>query len=193
MPPVGSRRLSRGYPLMQPGERKSHLPAAAWSQQTLHHAVWPGASDSLSRWLLSNTNLALGTCRNTHGTQKELRSNELLMLQGVKRTASGAGPKMETNPGLQAGQSGANGGSQASFSWAGLGRALGHPPGDVMLAPASTAHVWAFQPVRPSPRLSPTLSYSFFPFAGVQKQISEAKSVSWLPGRASTARMEGPI
>lgn len=41
--------------------------------------------------------------------------------------------------------------SQLLLGWAGLGLGPQPPPDDVMLAPASTAHVWTFQTVLPPP------------------------------------------
>lgn len=104
----------------------------------------------------------------------------------------GAVSKMETNQ-LHTWQDGANGGhpdqpASPGLGWAGLGPQP--PPDDVMLAPASTAHVWTFQTVLPPPAFPPrVLTHSFLHCCS--KQISEAKCVSWLPGRLSAAGMEG--
>lgn len=85
------------------------------------------------------------------------------MRPGVKRTASEAVSKMETNLSAPS-REGWSQGQPPGPASPGLSRAwaLSHPPDDVMLAPASTAHVWTFQPVCPSPDLPPRfLTHSF--------------------------------
>lgn len=59
------------------------------------------------------------------------------------------------------------------------------------LAPASQAHGWTFQIFPPLSLTFPysltpnTLSYSLSPFIPVQKQRTEAKCDSWLPGKVT--------
>lgn len=66
--------------------------------------------------------------------------------------------------------------SQLLLGWAGLGPGPQPPPDDVMLAPASTAHVWTFQTVPPPPTF-PHAFLLILSFTAVRKK-SQRPNVS---------------